>query len=152
MEDNLVDDLVSVADELRADLYASMGITQYVVYRVKRQWSGSERGEGTASVLFRTALSPTPLMRSVSERWRLEPHGRDEQGAVRLEEVSLTYTEEELTGGTLSASQEFYYEVVEDRGQRSNTNYFVLREKPSTDREKTIGWILVLEHALIKNP
>lgn len=149
---NLVDDLVSVADDLRRDLYDSMGVTQVTVNRVKRSWSGSERGEGTVTVLFRTAMDPTPLVKQVDEHWKLEAHGRDEQGAVRLEEVSLTYTLDELIGGTLAANEEFYYELVDARGQGIDTHYYVPKDKPFTDREKTIGWIVLLERCEIKNP
>lgn len=149
---NLIDDLVPVVDDLRRDLYDSMGITQFVVNRVKRTWSGSERSEGTVTVNFRTALDPTPLLKPVTEQWKLEAQGRDEQGTVRLEGVSLTYTEAELTGGTLAANEEFFYEMVETRGQSITTRHFVLKDKPMTDREKTIGWVVLLERCEVNQP
>jgi hypothetical protein len=148
--DNLIDDLVPTVDELRAELYADFGVTQYEVRLVKRRWSGTRRGEGTITVLQDLVMSPAPLFVD-GDRYRLMPHGRDEIGDAVLLEVSLMYTEAELTGGTIAENEEFFYEVRDARGQVIATQHFELAEPPSTDREKSIGWTVKLRRAEVSS-
>lgn len=148
LQDNLVDDLVPVADELRGDLYQSMGIRQHNVHLVRRRWSGTERGEGTVTVLSNVLISPPPLFTlpntQGAEHWEMSPDGRDPQGMALLTEVSLTYSEAELTGGIIAKNEEFYYRVSDSRGQGVATEYYVPSARPRTDREKNLGWEIQL--------
>jgi len=143
---NLVDRLVPMVDRLRSSLYPAMGVRQYAVYLVRRRWSGARRGEGTITVLSRVELTPAPRVDFGGLRTQLEPHGFLEDGSVRLTEVSLTYTEAELTGRPLAANEEFFYKLVDAHGQASKTRYFTPTDAPlEVDREKDIGWKVSLK-------
>ena len=145
--DNLIDDLVETVDELRADLYEDFGVTQFAVYLVRRTWNGGQRNEGVAS-RSETLMDPTPLF--VDEnKWRLMSHGRDEVGDAALMEVSLTYTEAELSGGTIADNEEFYYKLVDLRGQGHPDQFYTVAESPTVDRERNIGWMVKLRRAQV---
>lgn len=149
--DNLVDDLVPTVDELRSDLYQSFGVSEWDVYMVRRSWDGARVGEGTAIYDQETLMDPPPLFDD-GERWQKMPHGRDNQGRSKLLEVSLTYTDTELTGGLLGRNEEFYYRLVDARGQDRANQYYVPAGSPVVDRNKSIGWIVELERAEISEP
>lgn len=148
---NLVDDLVPVVDSLRQDLYVSMGNRQYEVHAIKRRWTGLERGDGSPVVVSDVTLSPPPLVKD-KVRWQLEAHGRDQQGDGVMTEVSLTYSEADLTGGVLAANEEFFFKVIDLRGQQIGDIYYVPSAPPSTDRDKDIGWVIVLRAVAIDQP
>jgi hypothetical protein len=138
---NLVDRLVPMTDRLRGRLNAMAGVRQYAVYRVLRTWSGGRRGEGTATTLLREELTPAPKVDFSRLRNHLEPAGLLEDGGALLTEVSLTYTEAELTGRPLAADEEFFFELVDVQGQASRTRYFEPTDAPLVvDRERDIGW------------
>lgn len=143
--ENLIDDLVPTVDELRTDLYEDFGVTPRVVRLIRRQWSGTRRGEGTVTVTFEHVMEPAPLFVD-KVRYRLMPHGKDLTGDAMLLEVSLTYTETELSGGTLAANEEFFYQISDARGQGVATDYFVPKEPPIVDRDQSIGWKVTLTH------
>lgn len=148
--DNLVDDLVPTVDELRAELYRDMGITQHTVRAIRRQWSGSERGQGSVAITNVLVLSPPPLFIDKT-KLDLMSHGKVDVGDAMLKEVSLTYTEADLTGGTLERNEEFYFEVIDSRGQDMRPTYY-RANGPFTDREKSIGWMVPLVRVDVKNP
>lgn len=151
---SLVDKLVPAVDKIRTALYAKTGVRQYEVHLVKRRWSGAERDDGTVTVLSDVTLTPTPSLSYPNNQGALHDelpaHGRDEEGAVELSEVSLTYTEAELTGGVLAANEEFFYRVVDGQGQAIRTRYYILSAPPQPDREKTIGWKLQLRRVQVE--
>jgi hypothetical protein len=146
--DNLVDDLVPTVDELRSDLYVSMGVSEWNVHLVKRAWSGPRVNDGVATIVSDVTMDPPPLFED-GDKWQRMPHGLDNQGRSRLLEVSLTYTDAELTGGTLQRNEEFYYRLVDARGQGRATQYYRPAGSPVVDRNKSIGWIVLLERAEI---
>jgi hypothetical protein len=154
LQDNLVDDLVEIVDDLRSELYLSMGNRQHEVSLVRRTWSGGRRGVGTVSYDLDEVIDPPPLLtesrlQSSGDRYELLPTGRDEQGGATLTEISLQYTEDDLTGGTLGDDEEFYYRVTDLRGQALSVNFYVVTAPPSTDRQKDIGWVVSLLKAHI---
>jgi hypothetical protein len=152
--ENLVDKLVPTVDKLRANLLPAMGVRQYTVAIVKRRWSGEQRGEGTASVVSTLTLSPPPLLTYSNNlralHYDLQPTGADDEGTVSLSEVSLTYSEVELTGGALAANEEMYYRITDDQGQGIAPRYYMLSAPPVPDREKAIGWQLSLRRVEIE--
>lgn len=148
---NLVDSLVTTIDSLRTALYPDFGVRQWNVDLVRREWSGSGRGDGTVSVLSTTRLKPMPLVLGVVDK-ELQPYGLDEEAEVLLKEVSLKLTEEELTGGDLSAVEEFFYKISDAHGQQLGARYYVLTQTPFPDREKDIGWILRLRRVEVVSP
>lgn len=144
--ENLVDSLVAVVDGLRSSLYPAMGVRQYTVRLIKRTWSGGAIGDGTAAVTTNIELDPQPLVVFSSTDDRLSPSagcGRVEAGFCTLREVSLQMTEDELYP-TLTAGQEFYYEISDAQGQSIATDRWVATAKPTPDREKDIGWVVRL--------
>jgi hypothetical protein len=143
---NLVDELVLMVDELKGGLYADMGVRQYHTYRVRRVWSGERRGEGTVTVLLRQELTPAPKVAFERLHNQLEPQGLLEEGGALLTEVSLTYTEAELTGRPLAANEEYFFKLVDAQGQATKTRYFTPTDAPLVvDREKDIGWRVPLK-------
>jgi hypothetical protein len=146
--DNLVDRLVRVADSLRASLYPAMGVQQYTVTLVRRRWDGGERGAGNVTVLSETVLTPPPVVVGMA-RYELRAGGLQEVGDITLREVSLTYTESELTGRPLDDGEEFFYRLTDARGQGIGADYFILAAPPVPDRTRDLGWRLTLRRAEI---
>lgn len=144
---NLVNELAVVADDLRA-LYGEFGVDQWRVYRCTRSWSGSRRGDGTLGSETATEITPTPRVGWADGagrlRFDLHPTGLDEAGQIVLTEISLTYTEAELSGQTATAAQEVYYKLTDAQGNAMSARYFVVHRPPVPDRDTGIGWILTL--------
>ncbi len=135
LDTSLVDSLVaSVVDPLRAALYPQMGIRAYKVELVRRAWSGGRRNMGVASFVAEEEISPPPKLAVENNqqalRYDAQPHGRDEEGYVSLTEVSLQYTEAELTGGTILPNEEFYYRITDAHGQGIKPRYYVITAPP----------------------
>lgn len=154
-DSSLVDDLVPTVDSLRSELLPAFGVRAHRVYLVRRQWSGAKRSVGTVSVLSEVEMLPPPLIkdgapRTSEQRYELKSHGRDEEGEVEASEISLTYTEAELTGGVIPAREEFFWKVVDAHGQAQSTRYYVPAAPPRVDREESIGWTVILKRADIE--
>lgn len=141
----LIDELVPVVDDLRG-LYASMGVLPVRAYVVRRVWSGARRGEGTLSLTSITEITPTPVV-DARPRDTLIAAGRREMGDVTLTEVSLTYTQAELTGGALAANAECFWRLVGVGGQLQSARDYVVRDAPMVDRTKHLGWRVELKQA-----
>jgi hypothetical protein len=124
-------------------------VRQFHVDLIKRQWSGTRRGDGTASVLSTVRLDPRPLVTDTANKV-LQQYGLDEEGQIMLKEVSLTYTEQDLTGGTLADNQEFYYRLTDANGQGIAPRYFIPDKQVRPDRDKDIGWIVRLRRAEVE--
>lgn len=141
--DNLLDDLLSTIDDLR-QLATDLGVRQFRVFVEQVTWSGGERGVGTPTVVS-SELTPAPAVTfppssSAAVHYEHTPAGRLEEGDALLTEVSLTYTEAELTGGTIASNVEFRYRLSDGQGQAIPDRYYVPAAPPVADREKTIGW------------
>lgn len=138
---NLVDSLLEVVDDLREDLHASMGVRQWRVYTVRRRWA-VEIGDGpyTDTVI---EITPAPLV-SYDLKNEVTPAGLDDGGEVTLSEISLTYTEAELTGRPLGDNEQWYYRLDDAHGQAMPARYFGMVGPPKPDRISTIGWVLTL--------
>lgn len=143
--DILVDDLVATVDELRA-LPNELGIRQFRLYTVVRTWSGDEPGAGDFSEA-ETEIVPRPLVEAFRRTDRLEPCGLDEADVVKVSEVSLSYTEDEIAGAGLERNQQWLVRVKDGYGQGARTRDFVLEGSPWPDRLKTIGWTFNLRRA-----
>lgn len=139
---NLIDRLVGVTDRM-STLQGRFGLRQARVYIERVTWSGGKRSVGTGT-LASTEITPAPSVQAPNNQAALHdeptPAGRVEEGDVELVGVSLTYTEAELTGGSIVAGVEFRYKVVDGLGQGIPDRYFAPSGPPFADREKTIGW------------
>jgi hypothetical protein len=141
----LVDSLVpGVIDSLRNSLNPQFGIRAYRAYRVIRTWTGAQPGDGSYSDVA-GELIPQPRVR-VWDGFKFEqaPAGLQSAGRVRLTEVSLTYSEADLTGQPLSNNQELLIALGDANGQGSTTYLFTHVQPPYIDREKDMGWVLNL--------
>jgi hypothetical protein len=144
-QDVLVDSLVTdVIDGLRDELHPQFGVRAYRVYRVIRTWTGRLAGEGQATDVA-AELRPQPrVMVWDGLRYAQAICGIRELGEVRLSEVSLSYTEAQLTGQPLGKNQECYLAIAEGNGQASTTRLYGHTAPPFVDREKTLGWLVYL--------
>lgn len=145
----LVDSLVpDVIDGLREDLHPQFGVRAYRVYRVIRTWPGGKvAGEGGPPVDVAHEFRPQPKI-EVWNGLRFEQMtcGIDEAGEIRLSEMSLTYTENDIRGTPLAKNQESFIAVGEAHGQGSHTRLYTHTKPPYVDREKTMGWMMWLRH------
>lgn len=159
--DILLDDLVGLADDLRDDLHTDFGVRAFRVYTVLRTWDGGYVGEGTASEV-ETEITPQPRVLPYSTAgamaglaYKLEPCGLDEAGLVILKEVSLSYTQAELTGRpvvdgveqSMADGQEWVIRIREAHGQEQSYKDFKIKGAPFPDRENDVGWELRLTRA-----
>jgi len=155
---SLIDEMVSLVDDLRDDLHTDFGLRQFNVYLVTRSWDGGYIGEGSYTD-SETLIEPDPKVQPYMTELNLEPCGIDEAGFLKLTEVSLTYTESELTGAfgsdaSITSAQEFFYKIADAHGQGIETTYWVTANKPYPDRDTmdrrgygTIGWHVKLRRA-----
>lgn len=152
LDTSLVDDLVDTVDSLRSELLPAFGVRAQRVFLLRRRWSGGARGEGTASILSEVEVLPPPLLekaapRTAEERYEMKSHGRDEEGELKASEISLRYTEAELDDRAIPAADEFLWKVIDAHGQQQVARYYVPASPPRVDREKTIGWTVILKRA-----
>lgn len=147
LENNLVDSLVPTIDALRNELNPAFGVRQYRVFTVDRAWPSGVVGDDSAGAYSDTIveLLPTPLVATYKIEEQLEPCGLNEAGVVVLRQVSLTYTEDELTGGTLAAGHEWFFALEGGQGQGiAGDQFFRISKRPHPDRTKDIGWKIEL--------
>lgn len=141
----LVDSLVAdVIDGLREDLNGQFGLRAYRFYRVIRTWAGATAGEGAFTDVA-AEFRPQPKVKVWDGlRFVQAVCGVEQLGDVRLTEVSLSYTYEQLTGQPLAANQEVFLALGEAHGQGQPTQLFTLAQPPFVDREKDMGWVVSL--------
>jgi hypothetical protein len=145
----LVDSLIAdVIDGLREDLHPQFGVRAYRVYRVIRTWNGQTVGDGQFTD-DAAELRPQPLVwtwDTMANALRYKPAacGLSDLGEVKLTEVSLTYTEGQLTGRPLADNQELLMAIGDAHGQGSAVRMFTHAKPPYIDRVKDMGWVLFL--------
>lgn len=149
--DVLIDDILTTVDDLRSELHAEFGLRQFRLFTVERVWDSGYVGDGLYSDV-ETEITPAPRVvpftrSGDSVSYELRACGLDEAGFVAIQEVSLTYTEEELTGGTLAQGTEWLFRLRDGQGQGIPDRDFVLDGVPFPDREKTLGWSFRLRRA-----
>lgn len=141
---NLVDDLIIAVDEIRANLFPDLGVRGYSLTRVIRTWADGDIGYG-APTLSELPIEPPPLVEYSKRTDRLE-NGRTEDARLKVTEVSLAYTEDQLTGGAPALGKEVYYRLEETQNQGQATSYWVLENTPEPDRMNLdIGWTMRLK-------
>lgn len=141
----LVDSLVpDVIDGLRDTLQPAFGIRAYRVYRVIRTWSGRVAGDGAAGDVG-AELRPQPRVKVWDGlQFTQAICGVRELGDVKLTEVSLTYTDADLTGQPLARNQEMFLAIGDANGQGSPLRVWCHTQPPFIDRERDMGWVLHL--------
>ncbi len=107
----LRDDLVGLVDEVRDQVIdQEVGMRLRTVATRRRTWSGGQPGSGTPTDTD-TPLSPTPKVSEPPARLVAAAPGRYQDGDLLVTRISATYTEADLTGGSLGAGEEFYWLV-----------------------------------------
>ncbi len=156
--DSLVDDLVPLVDDLFSELLPMAGIRQWRVFAVRRTWPSGQRGiaglVATRPQIAEIEILPPPevslagstpgAFTAAARTWEMTQGGRSPQCDAILSAVSLTYTETELGGGSIPENVEFYYRLVDGKGQGCTPRYFVPAGQPAPDRARTLGWIVPL--------
>ena len=151
---NLVDELVGVADDIRRELFAGdndLGVRQYVVKRVRRSWDGGAVGDGNVTTVYDEAIDPPPLLVEIDSKGvarEATPAGGEERGSLRLDEVSLSYTEAEIAPVDLPRGDEFYYRISDARGQGIAPRFFAVMGKAIPDRESSLGWKIPIARSI----
>lgn len=140
---NLIDDLIGVVDSLRGSLYPDMGVKSFRLTRVIRTWTGGQVGLGTVSSSD-LVVCLTPEIEFKSRRDDLSPAGRIERGQMVAKEISLTFTETTLRGGTLTAGQECYYKLESVQTQAEATTYWVIDGPPVCERDNC-QWVVTFK-------
>lgn len=107
----------------------NLGIRPYRVFLTWTKWGGEEIGEGDETLVQRIELLPTPRVRSLDNITLAPFHaGILPEGSLRVDQISTTYTLDQLMGRMQPVAHEdhipepydFFYEVVEDgRGDPS---------------------------------
>jgi hypothetical protein len=106
---------IPLADSLR-DLLTKFGLRSYKVTRVRIEWSGGRRGNGTPVVTLEEEMQPTPKIELDGLQSLLQPVGMSEQGSITLSQVSGRFSETDLRGfpsssESLQPHEEFFYEI-----------------------------------------
>jgi len=145
------------ADRLR-QFATKFGIRPHRVFLVWMKASGDERGEGREVEIMRIEILPTPKVTSL-DSVALNPTtaGIVPLGSIRVEQVSSTFTADQLTGKipevtdgsdakSIGEKFSFFYEVQEDgRGDDPSPRWrYRLASTPMRRAEK-VDWMLVLE-------
>lgn len=109
--------LAPTIDKIRG-LSAKFGLRPYVVRLVRTRWTGEVRGDGVEEVIWTKDFVPTPKLDNNlgSIDMQLQNIGLDEQGSLRVSQISTSYTEQELLGKTVDnqsipLNETFFWEV-----------------------------------------
>jgi len=143
-----------LADRLR-QLNTRFGVRPYRCFLVWGVWAGSERGTPPITYVQETELLPTPKVSSLdSVTFSIFHAGTVQAGSVKLTEVSVQYTYDQLQGLMLPVAHEshipqpweFFYEIREDgRGdQLPLRQSYRLLSPPFRDAGK-VQWTIMLE-------
>lgn len=150
---SLANRLAPMADRLR-QLKTNFGIRAKRVYLVWTKYQ-NVRGEGDEVEIKRVELLPTPKVSEVNAiAFMMSTGGVIPTGSLRLSEVSLNYTSDQLEGlyvpekheDEIPKNYKFYYEIVEDgRGDPMPTRQrFRLSAKPNRNETK-LSWDITIE-------
>jgi len=144
-----------VADKVR-QVATNLGARPYRVFLVWTVASGEERGEGTTKEIKRLEILPTPRVKSL-DNVTFNPYhaGVFPLGAIQVDEVTTSLTEDDLRGLTVPKVEDqiperfdFYYEVVEDGRAGPDVKVrpqsYRLLGQPFLDAEN-VSWVLRLE-------
>lgn len=110
----LRDDLQPVIDNGR-QLVTDLGLRPYTVATRLRVWSGAKIGIGNDVdpnyVDTDADISPTAKVSYPTPNYTYASPGKFEDGDIFVSRISREYTEEELTGGTLAANEEWMWVI-----------------------------------------
>ena len=142
--------LIPVVDKAR-DIATVLGTRPYRVRIVRTRFAGPRRGVGVESVVHALDILPTPRVVDMSTLTELvTPAGVNEQGSIRVEEISGRFTEEQLTGvgpngDAIAPNEAVYFEVEFFRrdGGPSELRRFQRDSIPFYDAGR-VQWVVTL--------
>lgn len=121
--------IVPAIDNAR-QIATEIGARPYQVFLVWGRWGGEERGDGTFKETARMQLVPNPLVETMSFTRTPQSAGVLPVGAVRVSQISQSYTQPMLQGDALPTGgdfnlqdrkNDFFYEVtLDDRTPTEN--------------------------------
>ncbi len=149
--DTLAHRLGGRVDRIR-QIATNLGIRPYRVFLTWVKWSGESAGEGEPSVMKRIELLPIPKVQNIDAIQRsLYSAGTLPVGSVRVDRISVGYTEDQLSGrksgdDSIPDDLDFFYEIVEDgRGDDpAYRNKYRLASQPFR-KAGSVYWVVVLE-------
>jgi hypothetical protein len=147
---SIIDRLVPVIDRIRGTIHPKAGDRQWNVAVVRRVWPSGRRGDASGGAPVSTVLQLTPQPRvefptdEHGVHFEMQPHGKLEEGTCKISEISLTYSEDQLTPQNLPANTEFYFRLTDAQGQLVPARHYVPAGPASPDREKNMGWTITL--------
>jgi hypothetical protein len=112
----LIRKLVPTVDKLR-DLATKFGIRPYEVHVIRTRWSGGERGVGEEYIVQDVMILPTPKVSDLTGlNIQIESIGSIEAGSLRITQISMAYTEDQLSGKDSNGNppgdeEQVYYEI-----------------------------------------
>jgi hypothetical protein len=155
LRSTLVQRLVPTVDRVR-DLATKFGIRPYEIHVVRTRWSGGQRGSGQEVVVQDVALLPTPKISDLTGlNLRIESIGSIEAGSLRVSRISMTFTEDQLSGRDADGNppgddEQVYYEVYLPGGDGTLANgkrrRFALASAPWL-KPGGVHWQVILERA-----
>lgn len=93
---SLVEELGEVADDLR-QLNTDFGLRPYRLFSIVVRHTGGVKGRGDALLESETEVLPTPYITEVDQlRGQLTAGGTNEDGRIRVTEISPRYTEDDI--------------------------------------------------------
>jgi hypothetical protein len=143
----LIDSLIPIIDDIRSNVADPLGCRHFNVSLVTVLPTPRRAGDPSTKTVTEVALTPKPLIKPYEFNNKLEGCGVDEWGLLKVEQISLTYTEDELTGRTKPAGAEFYWKLTEGHGQGVVTRYYTIDRDPFPVRDCCPGWTVVLRRA-----
>jgi len=147
---SIIDRLVPVIDRIRGTIHPKAGDRQWNVAVVRRVYPSGRRGDLSAGAPTVTVLtlSPHPRVQFPTDdkgvHFEMQPHGKLEEGPCTISEISLAYSEDQLTPKNLGADTEFYYRLTDAQGQQIPARHYVPAGPASPDREMNMGWTITL--------
>lgn len=144
--DILTDDLIDIVDDIRSDV-EDIGTRAYRVFVVSKSSTGELEGMGKVTEV-ETEITPRPKVKPWgSLKFQQEGCGLLDYGKVKIEQVSLSYTANELWPAPANGSSGYCIRIKEGYGQEQTAQDFMHAEPPYADRISGLGWILKLERA-----
>lgn len=132
------------------DIQTKLGLRQYVVSLVRTRWTGGERGDGVEQVVSTEPLLPVPKVQELVALSATNTNvGEQEFGSLTVSEISIRYTEAQLTGAPVGVDENFYWEIEFVGGQQpaQRKRRFTVNAPPSQNPEN-FEWTIKLARAL----
>lgn len=131
----LIANLTPCIDSVR-ELNADYGLRPFRVFLVKTRWTGGARGRGVETVVSEEEILPMPKVETLASiNMVMMTVGTDENGDVRISEISLKYDENKLMGRgpggePLDNAESFRWELQNIARGESWRRSFVVRGVP----------------------